>query len=185
MEDAQIVDLYWQRSDSAIEHTAARYGGYLRTVARSILQDERDAEECVNDTYLAAWNSMPDNRPAALAPYLGRIDRNFALTRLEARGALKRGGGTAAASLDELAEVVAGSEDPQRTVEARELSAYISAFLRALPKEEREVFTARYWYMLPVNEIAGRFGYTRARTAGMLHRTRGKLRAALKKEGLL
>ena len=90
MEDAQIVDLYWQRSGEAIPVTAERYGNYCAAVARNILADDRDAEECVNDTWLAAWNSMPVNRPARLAPYLGKITRNLALDRWRRDHAEKR-----------------------------------------------------------------------------------------------
>ena len=185
MEDAQIVDLYWQRSDEAIAQTQRKYGRYCYAVAVNVLTDALDAEECVNDTYMAAWNSMPDNRPAALPPYLGKITRNFALTRLGERRAIKRGGGESAVALDELAECLPGRENPERSAEERELSERIDRFLRTLPDTERLVFVSRYWYLTPVNEIAGRFGFTRAKTAAMLHRTRKKLRTTLTKEGYI
>ncbi len=185
MEDAQIVDLYWQRSDEAIPQTEIKYGRYCRTVANNVLGDVLDAEECVNDTWMAAWNSMPDNRPAALSPYLGKITRNFALTRLSERRALKRGGGRTAEPLDELAECLPGREDPAGAAEEKALSERISAFLRGLPETERQVFVSRYWYMTPVDRIADRFGFSHAKTASMLHRTRKKLRDALTKEGWL
>ena len=185
MEDAQIVDLYWQRSEEAVPATKARYGRYCRTVARNILPDDRDAEECENDTYLAAWNSMPVNRPRHLAPYLGKITRNLALDRAAAMRAQKRGGGAADACIDELAECLPGPGDPESSLERRELTERINAFLHGLSADERDVFVARYWYMFPVEDIAGRFGFSRSKTASMLHRTRKKLREALKKEGLL
>ena len=185
MEDDKIVELYWQRSREAIPVTAERYGRYCTAVARNILPDERDAEECVNDTYLAAWNSMPDNRPARLAPYLGRITRNFALSRREANSAVKRGGGGRDTCLDELAECLPAPADPAEELEVRELSGRVDVFLRTLGQDERDVFIARYWYAAGVEDIAQRMGFTRAKTASMLHRTRKKLRAALEKEGLL
>ena len=185
MEDAQIVELYWKRSGEAIPATAERYGRYCTAVARNILSDEWDAEECVNDTYLAAWNSMPFNRPSRLAPYLGKITRNFALTRREANGAAKRGGGERDACLDELTECLPAPADPARELEVRELSGRIDAFLRTLGRDERDVFIARYWYAAGVEEIARRMGFTRSKTASMLHRTRKKLRKTLEKEGLM
>ena len=182
MEDAQIIDLYWQRSDDAIPETESKYGRYCRSIADNVLSNAWDAEECVNDTWLAAWNSMPTNRPAALPPYLGKISRNLALDRLAARRAAKRGGGQSDAVLDELAECIPGGESPEQKTEAKELSAWIDAFLRALPETERLVFVSRYWYASPVDEIAARFGFTRAKTASMLQRTRRKLRIQLTKE---
>ena len=183
MEDAQIVDLFWQRSEDAVPQTELKYGGYCRAVAKNVLADARDAEECVNDTWLAAWNSMPTNRPASLPPYLGKITRNLALDRLAARRAAKRGGGEAPAVLDELAECLPGGEDPESTAEVKELADRINRFLRTLPETERLVFVSRYWYMAPIEETAARFGFTRAKTAAMLHRIRKKLRAQLMKEG--
>ncbi len=185
MEDAQIVDLYWQRSGEAIPVTAERYGNYCAAVARNILADDRDAEECVNDTWLAAWNSMPDNRPAALPPYLGKISRNLALDRLAARRAAKRGSGETPAVLEDLAECLPGGEDPESAAEVKELADRINRFLRTLPETERLIFVSRYWYMAPIEETAERFGFTRVKTAAMLHRTRKKLHTQLKKEGWL
>ena len=182
MEDAQIIDLYWQRSEDAIPETESKYGRYCRAIADNVLSNALDAEECVNDTWLAAWNSMPANRPAALSLYLGKISRNLALDRLAARRAAKRGGGRTDAVLDELAECLPGGESPEKKTEAKELSARIDAFLRALPETERLVFVSRYWYASPVDVIAARFGFTRSKTASMLQRTRSKLRTQLTKE---
>ena len=185
MEDAQIVDLYWQRSSEAIPATAERYGNYCAAVARNILADERDAEECVNDTWLAAWNSMPVNRPARLAPYLGKITRNLALDRWTERRARKRGGGAAEECVDELSECLPGGGDPESAAVQRELAERIDRFLRSLPEDERDVFVARYWYMTAVEDIGRSFGFSRSKTASMLHRTRKKLRRALETEGWL
>ena len=107
MEDTAIVALYWARDEQALAETATKFGAYCRKIADNILHSAHDVEECENDTWLAAWNSMPDNRPARLAPYLGRITRNLALDRLDKATAQKRGSGQTFAPLDELAECVA------------------------------------------------------------------------------
>ena len=185
MDDAQIVDLYWQRSDEAIRQTQLKYGRYCHTIAYNILASDRDAEECVNDTYLAAWNSMPDKRPSALAGYLGKITRNFALTRLTERTRQKRGGGETALVLEELSECLAAPDAVERQIEARELTQCLDRFLYTLPKTQRQVFLSRYWYMASIEEIAKSFGFSRSKVTSMLHRTRKKLQAALKKEDLI
>ena len=184
MEDREIVELYWQRSEEAIPATAARYGAYCRTIANNILANDEDAEECVNDTWLGAWNSMPDNRPTLLSAYLGKLTRWLSLSRLRERGRLKRGGGETSLALDELAEVIAGGEDPERELEIRELNAAVRGFLKGLDETERELFLSRYWYLLPVKEIAQRFGFSPNKVSTRLHRTRRKLQNYLKEEGL-
>lgn len=184
MEDRKIVDLYWQRSEEAIPETAARFGAYCRTIAYNILADEEDAQECVNDTWLGAWNSMPKNRPTVLAPYLGKLTRWISLTRLRERCSLRRGGGETTLALDELAEVLPAEEDVHRQLEVKELGAAVQTFLKTLDDTECRVFLCRYWYMAGVEEIAEKFGFTRSKTASMLHRTRGKLRKYLTEEGL-
>ena len=184
MEDREIVDLYWQRSEEAVPRTAAKFGGYCRTIAYNILSDVQDAEECVNDTWLKAWNSMPKNRPTVLAPYLGKLTRWISLTRLRERNSLKRGGGETALALDELAEAIPAGNDTERELEIKELSAAVRDFLETLDETESQVFLSRYWYMAPVNEIAEKFGFTQSKTASMLHRTRAKLLKYLTEEGL-
>ena len=185
MDDAQIVDLYWQRSDEAIRQTQLKYGRYCHKIAYNILASDQDAEECVNDTYLAAWHSMPSNRPPALAGYLGKITRNFALTRRTERARQKRGGGEVALALEELSECLAAPGAVERRVEERELTRCIDRFLYALPKTQRQIFVSRYWYMASIEEIAKAFGFSRSKVTSMLHRTRKKLQTALKKEDLI
>ena len=184
MEDKQIVDLYWQRSEEAIPATAAKYGAYCRTIANNILANNEDTEECVNDTWLKAWNSMPDNRPTLLGAYLGKLTRWLSLTKLRERGRLKRGGGEASLALEELAEVVAGGTNPEQMLELRELNAAVRGFLKQLPETERELFLSRYWFLLPVKEIAARFGFSANKVSTSLYRTRRKLQSYLKEEGL-
>lgn len=184
MEDAKIIDLYWQRSDQAIAETDAKYGAYCRTIAYNILSSAEDTEECVNDTYFSAWNSMPDKRPKALSAYLAKITRNHALSRVFEKNRQKRGGGELTLALDELDDCVASVYDLEREVEDRELERVMNAFLRSLPDTERQIFLCRYWFLAPVAEIAERFGFSKSKTASMLHRTRKKLQQHLRKEEL-
>ena len=183
MEDRDIVALYFARSENAIAETARKFGAYCRTIAYNILATRRDAEECENDTWLAAWNSMPPNRPARLAPYLGRITRNLALDRYDQARAQKRGGvfGGILAELDETlpaAGTVAGE------VEAAETARQISDFLRAQPEQARRIFLRRYWYCDSTRDIARRYGIGESKVRVTLHRTREKLRAFLQQQGV-
>ena len=184
MEDRAIVDLYWSRDPEAIRRTGEKYGSYCRSIARNILPDRRDAEECVNDTWLGAWNAMPENRPSLLAPFLGKITRNLAFTRWRAVHTEKRGGGELPLVLEELAEC-ASSADTLQTVEAGELEAAVNRFLHTLPERECNVFLRRCWFTEPMANIAGRYGMREATVRTSLFRTREKLRRYLKKEGLL
>lgn len=184
MEDCAIVDLYWSRDPEAIRRTWEKYGGYCRSIARNILPDRRDAEECVNDTWLGAWNAMPENRPSLLAPFLGKITRNLALTRWQAARAEKRGGGELPLVLDELSECVS-SADTLQTLEAVELEKEINRFLGTLPERECGVFLRRYWFTEPMADIARRYGMRENTVRTSLFRSREKLRRHLEKEGLL
>ena len=184
MEDRKIVDLYWQRDENAIPETAAKFGGYCRTIAYNILSDAEDAEECLNDTWLRAWNTMPTNRPNKLAPYLGKLSRWISLTRLREKTSLKRGGGETELVLDELAEAVDSGADVEKAVELKELNAALRRFLKNLGETERQVFLARYWFIASIAEIAEKFGFSESKVTSMLHRTRKKLLAYLKEEGL-
>ena len=184
MEDRKIVDLYWQRDENAIPETAAKFGGYCRTIAYNILSDAEAAEECLNDTWLRAWNTMPTNRPSRLAPYLGKLSRWISLTRLREKTSLKRGGGETEPVLDELAEAVDSGADVEKAVELKELNAALRRFLKTLGETERQVFLARYWFIASIAEIAEKFGFSESKVNSMLHRTRKKLLGYLKEEGL-
>lgn len=184
MEDRAIIDLYWSRDPEAIRRTGEKYGGYCRAVAGNILPDRRDTEECVNDTWLRAWNAMPEDRPNFLAQYLGKITRNLAFSRWRAGRAEKRGGGELPLVLEELSECVS-SADTFQAVEAAELEAAINRFLRALPERECDVFLRRYWFTEPTADVARRYGMREATVRTSLFRTREKLRRYLEKEGLL
>lgn len=184
MEDTQIIDLYWQRSEQAIAETDGKYGGYCYSIAYNILTNNEDAEESVSDTYMAAWNTMPPRKPAILATFLGKITRRLSIDRWRERHSSKRGGGELPLALDELEDCVAGRETVELTYERKRFARAFNGFLDALPETERRVFLCRYWYLDPIGQIAAKFGFTESKVASMLHRTRKKLRATLEQEGL-
>ncbi len=185
MDDQHIIELYWARDEEAIRYTADRYGQYCYAIAYHILSVREDSEECVNDTYLDAWNSMPPHRPNVLSAFLGKITRRIAIDRWREGRAQKRGGGEMALALDELSECVASHSDVTREVETLEVAAGVQRFLNTLPDTERRIFVRRYWHMEPIASLAERFGYGQSRVKSMLHRTRAKLRRYLDEEGLL
>lgn len=185
MDDNAILSLYIARSESAIAETAARYGGYCYAIAYNILSDRQDSEESVNDTYLAAWNTIPPKRPAHFSAYLGKLTRYISLDKWKHRSRLKRGGGEMEICLDELSECVSGKEHPEKELIHKETVASINRFLGTLPEVERTVFLRRYWYADQINDIAARFGFSESKVVSMLHRTRGKLKKHLQKEDLL
>lgn len=182
MNDAEILDLYWARNEAAIDATAQKYGPYCRSVARNILNDARDAQECVNDAWLAAWNSIPPQRPALLKAYLGKITRRIGLKKWRAYSALKRGGGEIPLALDELAECIPGGSIETELGEA-ELTQLMNRFLAGLGTDERRVFLRRYWYLDSIAEIAERSSFSVAKVKSMLYRSRQKLMKRLKEEG--
>ncbi|MCI8809600.1 MAG: sigma-70 family RNA polymerase sigma factor [Oscillibacter sp.] len=184
MKDCAIIDLYWSRNPEAISQTCEKYESYCRAVAQNILPDRRDTEECVNDTWLKAWNAMPEDRPSLLAQYLGKITRNLALNRWRASHAEKRGAGELPLVLDELAECVSSS-DILQTLEAAELEEAINRFLHTLPERECNLFLRRYWFAEPAAGIAKRYGMRENTVRTILFRSRKKLQCCLEKEGLL
>ena len=184
MEDAQIIELYWQRDQTAIEETAGKYGPFLRDVSWNILCSDPDAEECVNDTYLRTWNAIPPARPTAFRAWLGRIARNLSLDRWKQAQAEKRGGGAMELLLGELDQCVPAPHGTEQAVEDQELAALISRFLRGLSKDSRIMFLRRYWYGEDVADIARKLGCNQGKVKSSLFRTRKALRAYLEKEGV-
>ena len=183
--DQQIIDLYFARSEDAIAETGRRFGGYLTAIAHSILQSWEDTEECVNDAYLKAWDSIPPARPYSLKAYLGKITRNLALHRYEKATAEKRGGGEIPLVLSELSECLPDSASAEDRVNERMLADLLNRFLQGISKEQRIVFVRRYWYNASVSEIASDMGMTEGKVKSILHRLRSKLRLILEKEGIL
>lgn len=185
MEDRQIIELYWQRNADAISETASKYGAYCFQVADNILHDAEDSEECVNDTWLRAWEAMPPGRPDVLRMFLAKITRNLSFDRFRARNTKKRGSGETVLVLDELEECLAGRTDVQTAYEGKELGQCIRRFVRGLSWRDGNVFVRRYFFTEPVSAIAGRYGLTENNVMVILSRTRKKLRLELMKEGYL
>lgn len=183
MNDTEILDLYWVRSERAIAETRAKYGAYCSVIARNVLGDAQDAEESVSDTWLTAWNTIPPKRPAIFRSYLGKLTRNISLKKWRERSAIKRGGGEVFLALDELADCIPDGSDTERETDAKLLTDVLNRFLAELKPDERRVFVCRYWYMDPVSEIARRFGFSESKVKSMLLRLRGRLRVRLEREG--
>lgn len=183
MEDASIVQLYWDRNQQALTETATKYGKYCTSIARNILGNHQDAEECVNDTYMNAWNSIPPHRPGMLSTFLGKITRNLSFNRYKHNHADKRGGSEIAAVLDELGECVSGTNNIEQEIEYKELVKTIDSFLDSLSTEKRNIFVCRYWYTDSVTDIAKQFNMKENTVSMTLSRLRLKLRDYLIERG--
>ena len=184
MEDSKIIELYWQRNEMAISETEQKYGNYCKTIASHILPDIEDARECVNDTYMAAWNAIPPNRPTILSTFLGKLTRRISIDRWRRLHAEKRGNGVTVA-LEELEECIPGGSDPARSVEVKELANAINAFLDMLPDLERRVFLMRYFDVANMQTICDCFHMSNSKARSMLFRIRKKMRTYLQKEEYL
>ena len=184
MDDKRIVDLYWERSESAIEESQRKYGKYCYSIAYHILYNEQDSEECVNDTYLRAWNAIPPHRPEKLSAFLGKITRNLALNRHKQSKAQKRGEGKTEQALEELEYCLfdGGEGDVSDEIAVKDA---LNAFLRSLPEENMVIFMRRYWYFHSVEEIASDLGLGISKVKVTLMRLRDKLKDFLEKEGIM
>ena len=183
MEDTKIIDLYFARDEQAIAETHRKYGAYCFSLANSILNDQQDAEEAVNDTYLKTWNAIPPKRPAVLRLFLAKITRNTAFTRWRKRSAEKRGGGEMALVMEELADCLAAPGGVEDGLNAKELAAAIRSFLDTIPAREQDIFLRRYFYVEESSVIAQRYGMKPATVQRSLSRTRAKLKQYLIREG--
>lgn len=179
VDDNIIIELFWERSADAISETDKKYRPYCHSIAYNILFDERDAEECINDTWLGAWNAIPPNRPAILKTFLGKLTRRLSLVKLRNQKRLKRGGGEAAIALEELGDCIAASDSVEKTIEEKELTKAVNVFLETLKDTERDVFVCRYWYFASISQISKSFGFSETKTKSMLFRIRNKLREYL------
>ena len=184
MEDSVIIDLYWKRDEAALVESDRKYGAFCRAIARNILTVREDAEECVNDTWLRAWNAMPPARPSPLRAFLGRITRNLSLDRYRAARARKRGGGEMELLLEELGQCVPAAESVEGTFDARETAAVITRFLEDLPPVQRQLFLRRYWFGDDIAAVARRFAMREGTVKSSLFRLREKLRRVLEEEGV-
>lgn len=183
MEDSQIVRLYWDRDETAIDCTHKKYGRYLSKIAFQILNSTEDSKESVNDTYLAAWNSMPPQQPTVLSTYLGKLTRRISIDLFRKNAAQKRAPGAYAQSLEELSDCTPGGNTPEEVVDAQLLGESIDRFLRTLSPEARHSFIARYYYLDSIREIAAYCRISESKAKVLLHRTRLALRSFLEEEG--
>ena len=182
MTDAQIIELYWDRNEQAIQETDCVYGRKLHGLADRIVQNFEDAQECVSDTYLKTWDTIPPKRPEYFFAYIAKICRNFALGVLDWKSAAKRKGEVVALTQ----EMEACIPDPQhqRKLEGQELGEVLNRFLEGLSQDNRVIFMRRYWYLDTIAEIAIRYGISESKVKTQLHRTRAKLHSFLAKEGI-
>ena len=183
MNDSEIVNLYWQRSAEAVAETQRKYGGYCYAIANGLLGNAQDAEECVNDTWYAAWDKMPPERPQSLGAFLGRITRNLSVSRWRQSRAQKRYSGMEVL-LSELEDCVPAPGTVEEDLERRQLAQAISTWLDTLGPEDRRLFIRRYWYGLAVKDLAAEAGVRANTPTQRLSRLRKSLRAFLESEGV-
>lgn len=184
MEDQQIIQLYWDRLEQAIVESERKYGSYCRAIARRILAVEEDAEECVNDTWLHAWNAMPPQRPSILSAFFGKLARNLSLDRWRRNRAAKRGGSQVELALHELGDCLPAGGGPEQALDEKETARVISQFLRTQPELDRALFIRRYWHLESMSNLAVAFSLRESQVKSRLFRTRQRLKAALEKEGI-
>ena len=184
MEDSRIIELYWERSESAIAETSNKYGRYCYCISHNILHSDEDVEECVNDTYLRAWNAIPPHRPNRLAAFLGKITRNLSLNRYKRFTAEKRGFGEMPLVLSELNDSIPTSPSSEQETDAILLIEALNNFLAELPHEKRIIFVQRYWYLMPIRELTGLHGNSESQIKSLLFRVRKELKTHLEKEGI-
>lgn len=183
MDDREIICLFFDRDETALREVSLKYGTYCKTIARNILNNSEDADECVNDTYMRAWESIPPNEPPVLGAFLAKITKNLALSRIAFNNAEKRGGKSDALSFDEIDEFVSGENTVESEAERRELIAAINGFLKKLPAKQRQIFVGRYWGYYKSSELAKRFGMSESGISRSIERTRCKLKKHLEKGG--
>ena len=181
MEDEKIIELYWQRNETAIQESQVKYGGLCSSVAANILADRQDCEECLNDTWLGAWNAIPPAKPGRLGAFLAKITRNLALKKFGYLNADKRSS-FAADSIEEPSDCVSGNISAETEAERLMIEQVINAFLGSLTPEKRRLFVWRYWYFYSVEDISRRTGYSKSKVKSMLFRLRRELKNCLEKE---
>ena len=185
MSDEQIIELYQKRDEIAIRATNDSYGAYCYSIANRILRNAEDSWECINDTWLRVWSSIPPQCPRCLRTFLAKITRNLAFDRFKREHAHKRGAGEIQLALDELEECVAARSDVEAEVFSEEMKRCINSFLCGLSEQKRDVFLRRYFYVEPTADIAKRYGLKESNVLMILSRTRKELKNYLEKEGFL
>jgi RNA polymerase sigma-70 factor (ECF subfamily) len=183
LEDKKIVDLFFERSEQGIAELSEKYGPLLNRIAENILGSRQDAEECVNDTYLAVWNTVPPKRPDPLVSYVCRIVRNLALKKYHANTAKKRNS-TYDVALEEIADCFPAAASVEEALEAKETAALINAFLETLDEAGRVLFVRRWWYSESIEALAALFQTSRHNVSVRLSRIRKALKKYLEKEGV-
>ncbi len=184
MKDEKIIEMFFERTEEAVSAVSEKYGVYCRTIAKNILKNEEDAEECVNDTFFRVWNSIPPEKPKNLCAFVGRITRNISLDRLKRDSAQKRGGGIREAVLSELEECIPDKTNVEAQFDENEFLNFINAFLYSRPEEKRNIFIRRYWYLQPVSQIAESYGIGESKVKSILFRMRKEMKKELEKEGI-
>ena len=184
MEDKAIIELFWARSQQAIVETADKYGRKLHVLSMNILHNNEDAQECVNDTYHAAWNTLPPQKPDFFFAYLARLTRNFSFGVYDYKNARKRSADIVELS-GELEKCIPAARGIEEQLESAEIGKALSAFLRLQPEQMRRVFIRRYWYAQGIADIAKDFGISESKVKSMLFRMRGKLKTHLEMEGIV
>lgn len=183
MTDSMIVDLYFARNENAIKETDTKYGRLCFHIARNVLGNDEDSEECVNDTYMSAWNKIPPVRPNDFRAFICRITRNLSLKRADYNKALKRMP-EAIVSFSEIEDVLPDNRFiPEADI--NDISRLISDFLRHERADHRNVFIRRYWFFDSIGSIAARYSFTESKVKNILYHTRNKLRDYLQKEGVV
>ena len=184
MDDAGIIGLYFDRDERAVAETDSKYGKYLFAVSNNILSSAADADECVNDTYMKAWNAIPPQRPSVLRAFLAKITRNLSLNRYEENHAGKRGGGETAVLLDELSEILSNPSGSFDDAELMTLRGLIRDFIGHMKPEARQIFLLRYWYCFSVKETAERCGVSESKVKMSLMRSRLSFKETLENGGI-
>ena len=186
MNDKRIIELFFERSERAISELSKRYGGVVLRIAKNLLQNRQDAEECVNDTYLGVWNSIPPQRPESLTAFVCKIARNIAINRIEYDNTQKRGGeAEEEVCFEELEECIPSGETAEATYEASFISELIDEFLDTLDKKNRMIFVRRYWYMDSFKDIAAETELSEGTVRTRLTRLRDKLKEFLESRGVI
>lgn len=184
MDEKQILHLLQCRNPEAIRHLSEAYGSYCRQIAKNILSNEQDVEECLNDTFLNVWNAIPPACPDNLGAYTAAVTRNLAFSRYRRDCAEKRGGGNIPLVLSELSDLVSRKPSPEQEMERKELTQAMNEFIAALPHWKRYIFIHRYWYADSVADIARKVHRTQAYVSMTLTRLRRKLHDHLTERGI-
>lgn len=183
--DSEIIGLYFDRNENAIKQSQEKYGGYCYAIAYNILDSKEDSEECVNETWLRAWNSIPPKKPSKLSSFFGKISRNIALDKYKSDNRQKRGKGEMTAILDELEGCIPDSTATEETVEMKILEDILQDFLKTLSRQDRAIFLSRYWFAMPLKEISRKYSLKESTVKSSLFRSRGKLKNLLEKEEIM